>query len=521
MENIKETEELLYNENVKTLDMADFLYSILRHWRILLILGIVFAALLGYRGIKPEVKEKTAEELAEERKIQRNYDKQLIDYENQVNSYEAKKRTYNTQMKLYEKALAEFEEKVEFNSAIQENYSKYMEYVNKEAEEKREYLDKSIYLNLDPKHTSKASMIFTVKLNDAEWSNYHEGLPDPVDRILTAYTNNTSSVIDWNKLGRDTGIDPEYVQELVALAPNLDSNTITLRAYYSDIPGAEKIINAYTSQLFEIWKDYSKELPGHEIIQIKDKSIVIYNKDIETKRKEAIDQLISFENQIASLKKNQDAYSVTATPEPPIDPGSPPLEPLMPDELQQETESGLRPKNAVKMGIIGMALGIILGGLIFAAMYVLDGFLHTGVELEKDYGLDVFADIQSDSMEEKNGIDRRIARIRGIRLSREECLKRCAILIKSSMENGRLLLTGTIPKEDIYSFAEELKDRIPETEIIAVESALVNSDTLEKIGQVKDVLILEKKNGSRHKDIAAELDCIRKQKGRIIGAVTI
>ncbi len=521
MENIRETEELLYNEKEKTLDMADFLYSILRHWRILLLLGIVFAALLGYKGIQPDIKEKTAEELTELRNIQRSYDKQLIDYENQVNSYEAKKRTYNKQMKLYEKALDEFDKKVEINSDIMENYSKYMEFVNKEAEEKREYLDKSVYLNLDPKHTSRASTIYSVKLGDSEWDNYREGMPDPVDEIVSAYTNNINSVIDWNKLGRDTKVDPEYVQELVAIWSNVDSNRIYIQAYYSDIPGAEKIMMSLITQLSEIWGEYRKELPAHDLIQLKDKSISYYNKDIEKKRKEAIDQLISFENQIATLQKNKDTYSVTATPEPPIDPGSPPLEPLMPDELQQETESGLRPKNAVKMGVIGMALGIILGGFIFAVIYVMDGLLHTGTELQKDYGLDIFADIQSETKEAKNGIDRRIARLRGVRLSREECLKRCAILIKSSMENGRLLLTGTIPKEDIYSFTEELKDRLPGTEIVAAESALINSDTLEKIGEVKDVLILEKKNSSRHKDIAAELDCIRKQKGRIIGAVTI
>ena len=83
------------------------------------------------------------------------------------------------------------------------------------------------------------------------------------------------------------------------------------------------------------------------------------------------------------------------------------------------------------------------------------------------------------------------------------------------------MITGTAPAGEISAFAEEIKATAAGMEIKVAENITENSEGLRLIDKETDILLIEKKNSSKHKAIEEEIQMLRKQGGRIIGAVIL
>lgn len=468
----------------REIDLVDLICYLIRKWNIILVAGIV-CALIGGIYCYIDITRNTDTENKEQQD-------QWEEYEEALSDYETKQKNYEDKLKIANKNLEEMQNILE---------------------KKQDYLQNSIYLNLDPAKVARSTSSWLVKLNDDEWVNYHEGMPDPVDQILRFYVADTLNVfVEWNSVAAVVGEKKDYVKELVGLVADTDANKVNLVVNYKDEAGAEKIREEIKKQLIKGWEKNRELLPGHSMELVFDKTYTVPDNSIVNSRKSVVDEITAYSKEMrAAIISMEDADKYIKTIE----------EPEKPEESEKPGAKGSKKKELLKFGIIGLLAGMFLVGVILSAFYVLSGTLHTGDELSY-YGIELFADIPGDTAGEKNFVENIINKISGKKsLQEDEYLKRCALRIAALSKDTEVYVTGTLPEEDLIKYTDKLGLLLKDKELIKTGNVVISCDNLSWILKDTDILIIEKKNKSKHGDIETEASLIRKQGGRILGAVVI
>ena len=476
MENEKAMENRAYDPEDREIDLVDLMFYLLRKWNIILIAGIVCAILAGGYCYVDKLQDLNEENLEEQEA-----------YEKELSKYERKQQNYEDKLKIADNNLEEMQNILR---------------------KKQEYLQNSIYLNLDPTKVAKSMCSWLIKLNDNEWANYHEGMEDPVDQIVKYYAVDAlNTLIDWDSVAKIVGESPEYMKELVVLSPDTDANKVNLTVSYKDEAGAEKIREELKKQLTEGWKKNSGVLPGHSVNPVLENTFTIADNSVVSTRKTAVDEITSYTKEMrAAIISTEDADKYLKTLE-------------EPEKPKAHTS---KKKEMLKYAVIGLLAGMFLVTAVLGAFYILSGVLHTGDELTSYYGIELFADISGNSAGKKNFAESIINKISGKKaLPEEEYLKRTALRITALSKNPEVYVTGTLPAEDLKKYTEKLGSLLKDKELKQIDNVVVSSDNLSGIRKDTDILIIEKKNKSKHGDIETEASLIKKQGGRILGAIAI
>ncbi len=468
------------------IDLFDLFFYVLRKYRVIIASGLILLVIFGAVGALKEKKELSRE------------------YENRVQEYEKNYRAYEVAVTAWEARTASYDDML-FN----------IESVNKLMEGKKEYLKNSIYLNLDSSNVAEAVTCWSVRPEDSEYEKGGGGMRDPADDIGNLYCLSLKPAIDWISIGKEMGIDPVYVQELVIPLYDLDGNFITITACSKDLKDAERLRDLVNAQAEEIWKDMAPSLPAHSLNKVVERSGMTIDPLIDEQRKLQTDILSSYGDRISALSRNLDA---TANP---YESGDEPVEPVMPEPPGSNIKDIV--KSGIKFGGIGFLAGVFLTMGFFGAAYIVSGKIHTADELKDYYRLEVFTGIGADK-EQKTGnpLDRLLDRLSGKReIDRDSALKRLAIRLERLSEKDSIIVTGTVPFEELKEVKEGLAGLLSGKTLTPAESILVDNGTLGLTGEGSEVLLVEKKNSSKKKEISEELHILREQRGKVLGAVLL
>ena len=480
MENERVTEnrilEKTYTSEGGEIDLLDLMFYLLRRWNIILITGIVCALIAGAYCYLDIVKSINAE----------NQEQQSA-YEEELSKYERKQRNYEEKLRIADRNLEEMQNTLK---------------------RKQAYLENSIYLNLDSTKVAKSMSSWIVRLNDDEWVNYHEGMEDPVDQIVRFYAaDSLNALVDWESVAAVVGESSDYMKELAILSSDADANKVSLTVSYKDEAGAEKIRDELKKQLSAGWNRNKDVLPGHSMELVMENTYTTPDNSVMNSRKAAVDEITLYTKEMrAAIISTEDADKYIKTIE----------------EPEKPKAKSTKKKELLKYGILGAIAGAFLVVVVLSAYYILSGVLHTGEELTSNYGMELFADIPGEAIGKRNIADGIIDMISGKKaLPEKEYLKRCALRIETLTDSQEVYVTGTLPEEDLSKVVDKLGLILNEKELIKIDNVVISSDNLSKIHKDSDVLINEKKNNSKSKDIEAETSLIRKQGGRILGAIVI
>ena len=479
MENEKTMENRIYDPEDREIDLIDLFFNIMGKWRQMLILGLVLAVIAGIYGA---VKTKSTFAPGEAHDVV-------------VSEYEAEVREYERQIDAYDKLLSNLE-------AMEQALAR-----------REEYRSKSIYLNLDLDNVVRYTTTWVINLGEDEWDNYHEGMEDPVDQIVADYAApSTIAKMDWDRVAAAIGESPDYISEVVSVAGSLEGNSVVLTVTYKDKAGAEKLKDEVKKQLLAIWSGYAAHLPGHSVEEVMETIRVSPDKRVADDIKAFEDELVSYKTQISNIK------SQISNAKKPWELDKPKTESV--EDLFTEK---VLIKKTIKYAVIGFVAGVFLIFMFYGVLYLMSGLLRTREEFRDYYGIEVISDIPDlKEAEKKNSIDKLLVKLRGRKIfSREEYRNRTMIRLEKLLRNKKLVVTGTAAKEKISEIAAEIKEAIPDMEITEAGNITEHSEGLRLMDKETDILLIEKKNSSKHKDIEEEIRLIRKQGGRIIGGVIL
>lgn len=459
-------EHNIYGE--KEINLKELLFALLNYWRFIALWAIFLGIILAGGKL---VSELWIKESAVSQNEQEEYEKEL---------------------ETYQVALAGYERDITSLESILEDY--------------QIYVNESVLMRVDPANRPIANAEYLVKLDESEWMNYPQATElDPTDIVVHAYITNLKQRIEWDEIAEKTNVAPVYLKELINISQDYNSNTFAIGVTYEDLNTAEWILDEILMQINEAHDELACLVGDHTINLMGKNSEYVYDSEMSNRQKQNFDKITSYEN---DLQEKKNAINSLKEPEMPT---------------RASTTNML--KTGIKYSIVGLLAGGFLSVCWFAAVYILNGRVHTEGDLKSQFGLRILGTF---ALPEKKGflcsIDRWLERLEGTaeRPSEEEVLERCVVNIQNYIEEGsQILFTGTVSEEQLQRLGSRLSEKIAGRNLVISPNMNKTTETLRQLADCQAVILVEQREVSRLNDIREELESIQGLKKPVVGCLVM
>lgn len=451
------------------IDVKGLLFVVLYRWRSIIIVALILGILLGGYKVTSGI-------------LMRQDPSELVDQE----------EIYQKDMELYQQTLAGYERDIAS--------------LESRLEDQQIYMNESVLMRVDPSNRPKAYAEYLVKLDDNGWQQYPQTVEmDPTDGLVRSYIANLIQWIDWNEITKKKGVDERYLKELIETSLDYNGNTFVIEVTYEDLDTAEWILNEILKQVTERHDELAELAGSHAVSLINRGSGYFYDSSLADLQKQNSDKITSYEN---SLRDKKNA-----------------LEEMEMPEKSAVMSSNSVAKDGIKFGIIGVLAGGFLSVCWFAAVYILNGRVHTEGDLKSQFKLRILGTF---SLPEKKGflcgIDRWLERLEGTaeRPSEEEVLERCVVNIQNYTEEGsQILFTGTVSEEQLHRLGSKLSEKLTGRNLVISPDMNKSTETLRHLADCQAVILVEQREVSRISEIRKEGEVILGLKKPVVGCLVM
>lgn len=487
------------DDDESEISLLDLLYHILRRWRSLLLIAVLFCTLLGGFKLVKGIRTLGSADLKEEQK----------NYESQLEGYTISKENLENQIN-------------ELTDAIQ----------NKE-----DYYDHSVLMKLDSKKFYKGTVTFVVTdASEVPAAEANRDLSLAIDRKMNSVLGSYVALIQNGTILRDvqnglsSKLDQKYLAELIYTQVDYQSKLLHVTIVGDDKQQVQSISDTIVQGLQNASVQMNASVAAHRLELLSsyvgndaDTSIPIgmipeagtntsdasYQTSIEELQKNYMSSITDMQNQLLDCN-NQ--LSELEKPEPPVG---------------ASRASVL--KEGIKYGIIGFIAGAFVLAFVYALQYLLCGKLMDSDELNDRYGILLLGDYYAPLRAHTNRMDRWLDRMNGITEDKRSvesvyALSAANIMAQVDVEkNSKLLLMGNAKSEDFDAAAAVLSEKLCSSSIDVIAAGNVNesASAIEKLQQAEQVVLIEQRGASRQQDIQKELLILRKLEKKIIGAIVL
>lgn len=445
------------------IDLKSLFFYILYRWRSVMVMAAVCCILFAaYKAVR------LAEMTPEER-------------------ISPKIKEYEFEMAKYGLDVASYEREIENNS--------------ERLAQQQVYMEKSVLMHIDPYGKPVATADILVRLDNSEWESLPGNLDlDPTDSLIKMYTSNFSAILDWDPIEKLTGNEKLYLEEILWVEADYNSNSITAGVVYSDGETAQKILDIMLSQILDRQEELSGGA-GEHTLTVSNKALSYVIDHLLAENQKAIrTSLTDYERSLIDLRKGL-------------------------DDLKDNEPSKPLIIGFVKYPVAGFVLGGLLTVIFYGASYFFGGRIHGEKSLQDHYGyqllgvlprrhkpgllscLDRFLDKRSSTFRSRNP---------------EETYERISITMKGmNPQVGRILVTGTVSMDNLRTFTEAMSQRLDGVTLTASPDMNKDFETLRQLAKCDGVLLLEEENRSSASGISQEHECIKALDKPVVGYVLL
>ncbi len=450
------------------IDLINLLFYLLRKWRVFVLAMVCGAAILG--GYKVASAMKVRLNGSEFKEMQQQYELDKIAYERTKTGYERDMQT--------------------LTDAI---------------EAQNKYLQNSVLMKINPFAQWMARVDVLVTVPDANAGN--ENLTsDVTDSYVQLYAQGIKNRKDMEELSKALGMEENYLDELITVQSDYDSNTISISATGDTEDCANQILEELIKQVDEKKLEIESKVGAHSIEFLNRNTTKVMNQTLADQQKAKNDSITSYQNALTDKEKALHNLE----------------EPSLPVEISRKEIM----KNGMKFALIGALVGIFVVGGIYCGLYILRGRLHESDELCKIYGVNILGVFPKKLKKHGvfSGIDRLLLKLEnGNERSDEEVALRSALGIERKIQTGdNILVTGTAEKTELEKVHKLLSDNLSQVNISTGEDM---TKSVETVRQLKDgiskVILVEQREHSALKKIEEEITTIDEQGVEIIGAIVL
>ncbi|MDO4803753.1 MAG: hypothetical protein Q4A32_02915 [Lachnospiraceae bacterium] len=496
------------NNYERAVDVGGFLKAIFARWRWMLILGIVFALILGmvpvleYRQAKSSSASDGAAGGSDER------DQYITDEE-----YEAVLTNIEKIMAGKRRYLADsYIMKIDpFNELVAKEYIYVNLILGQEELESLGEIDMMVSESAeggaesDDEAASKAQETESDS-DDAGEGNAPEGVSTEVEylmnRVMSEYAILFSGGIDWSDLAETLGTEPKYIRECVSSDISLDTARLTVTVKSFDRELADAILDYVSLKIQEKRDVIADRLCDHELEMGQRTHEVIYDSSMRNTQENFISEIATSLTRYDNFVDARSNYVYKEKP---------------------TAKARLSKKTVLKNAVVGALCGILLAIALSAVLVFLKGCVISAKEITMSYGIRVLAALDSEGGKGAlRGVDRWIGRLgtgdEG-RLSQDERYKKAAQMTELyAGDSGAIVLTGDVSQEELDLVAAKLGEYLKGFRLPCCVSILGNAESLR---ESNGVILVEKKNESKLGRIEADLGMIGELGIPIIGAILL
>lgn len=452
------------------IDLRDLMFAVLHRWKMIFIIVLCPAVLLGGWRFFNIYKSRSNAEYTQE--VQEQY----------INNLE----TYENTKTLYEREL----ENIKTNIVKEE-----------------EYLSNSVLMNLSPYdiHEATADIYIETEYQIMPEMAYQNN--DYTDSIFLAYQSALTSAAFLKDIASITDLDEQYIRELVSvdrrnvtieeIAYNKATNILTVRVKNDTEKTAAALLDAIIEKAEEIQPIFSQNIGRH--------TFKIINRSVGT----GVDLDLA-EKQQKKSKGLTDLRSTLSNKEKAI------AELQEPAAIQSAFAAAL--KSGIKYGVLGGGLGFFAAILFTSATFLLSDKLYSAKELKQRFDVRTLGEIHICN-KKKNRIDAWLTALEGSTTVQNEYALIAANICNYKNECNNVLITGSIPESQLKQIHEKLSIQIPELKLHIGKNLTQEASTLKELPKYDGVILVEQRRESRFNVIEKEVESITDMKKQIIGCI--
>ncbi len=409
--------------------------------------------------------------------------------------------------------------------------------VNSEQElEKQEaYLRDSVIMQLDSRQLQRGTVSFYLKVAEGQGANSWENL-------IGAYEAYVSDGRLAEQLyGIDADISKAELQYLITFAcdgkenyrsasvinSQTEQGTIQMQVAMPDqvifqvqaIASEEAICEEYLDKIEKAIMDYSKELQaevvGHELKPLASTQSEMASDDIQKYQTDIISSYTTLLTNLQTLRKglqtviDEEGEMITIT---------------------EEIVLANPVSAAVKFAVVGLVLGAFLSGFLLILIYLMSGKFQSTEAFREEFGMQLLGEIMAPTGKKKvfGFIDTWLYHLEEgayANISREEQMRIAAASLKgaAAQKEGlkKIMLTGTIAKEDVAEFCSCLKEHVQEIAFSDYRQIVFDASALEELDGYDAVVFLERKGVSYSKLIKKERELASGRDIPVLGTVVV
>ena len=396
---------------------------------------------------------------------------------------------------------------------------------------RNEYVQNSIYMQLDPLHVAQEELVYNIQGKD------ENGVPG----LGTIYKDIISGVGLYDWVEQQTGIETAYVRELISTSVDsslkfsngdtvsiggCDSLKITISGIDAETCG--KIAEAIKTYIEKQQEKISSKLGSHELILLSESAGIVVSTDVMKQQVDYRNTICNLEATIAAAKagfsEDQKQYYALLMKEN----GLEDITDVEQDDVEEEQPVTASPAVSKKYVVLGAVLFAFVYAVILCMGYIFNSRIRVNDELQDLYGIPQIGLVVKDS-KKKLFLDKWISNLRhyGKReFTAEQSMELAFAALKiAAVKNGlnNVCLLGCNLGAGADKVCEGLKAALEKESIIVtiLNNVLYDAEAMEKLGTAKGAVLVEKAGSTLYNEITGELELLRRQEIVVLGGIIV
>lgn len=458
------------NTYEQEIDLKDLMFSVLRKWRPIIIIAILFGILLG--GFKTL---KGIDQLSDEEFVKKNQE------------------TYASTLEQYTSTKKRLEREVK---NIQDNI-----------QSQQQYKEDSILMNINPydEYVATATLYIATDYQIMPGMMYQN--PNSSSSILKAYMSIAQNGEMYNYvLGKMTNkLSLRYLKELVKLEPDYDNNMLTISVLADTEKRASEVMELIMDSIDISQEALIQTIGAHQVNIVDASEYVTVDMDLDQKQKDfsnTMEQLdISLQTKTKELADLKEPASV----------------------LLSKT-SVL--KSSVKYAVLGGVLGGFMAVFFICVAFLMSDKLVNEKEIRRRYGIMVLGVFKKNGKKKPFAfVDRWLDKLEGVS-EKELADVQTFDVIAANVLNysdgvNRVLLIGTTDRQELETLQNGLNGHLQSLSLMVGGNPCKDAEAIKAAASCDAVIVVERRNKSLFGSIEQELSLVKSLNKKIIGCVVL
>ena len=369
-----------------------------------------------------------------------------------------------------------------YNSSV-EQYKTTISNLQKSVNDKLDYIKNSPKMNLDYVRCPVSfAQLAIVSTGEAPLTTVN------IVSIMNAIYDEVYFGDVVTEIAEKRGTNAEFLRELISVKVTPTGSIIRVNVRGEDTTQAKEVRDELLDKLIKTKaKEFSK-LGDFEISVIDEGTANVFDADIQTYQIAQSDTLAKLQTSLYTAQ-NQSAGLTK------------------PVAVQQYSKKNML-ISGIKLGIVGLAAGIVLALVAVSIMIIQKGVVLSPEEIDGEFGLKTLADFSDSKADEASELEFMMARV-------ENCM--------AGKENREIGIVGSVSGEMIEKLAVRLNERVPAAKdalkFVPIANFTKDAQAFRKLKELSGVILTEQIGMSDYIGIRKEVALIAESGSELIGTV--